>query len=111
MKKTKTVARRRVARSLHAVVSCYIVEQVAWNIATGKGQRVRLTVIAKSMTEALRLAGDGDGIHENELCQRVGPVCLGIPEVIKEHIAFNGESSHAGSPALASTICSPPSAD
>lgn len=74
------------------IVSCYVVDQTVWNIATGKGQKCRLTVIARTMTEALQLAGD-DEIHQNELCQCVGPVCLGISQVVSRVNAANTEVS------------------
>ena len=54
--------------------SIYEVEQVAWS--GGKGERCVLLIEAFSISEAVKLSGGDDGVHETIGVRQVGSVCL-----------------------------------
>jgi len=57
----------------------YEIEQIAWS--NGKGQRCTLLIEAYSMVEAIKLSGDGDGIHEIIGAKQIGTICMRSPKL------------------------------
>lgn len=57
----------------------YEIEQIAWS--NGKGQRCILLIEAYSMVEAIKLSGDGDGIHEIIGAKQIGTICIRSPKL------------------------------
>lgn len=57
----------------------YEIEQIAWS--NGKGQRCILLIEAYSMAEAIKLSGDGDGIHEIIGAKQIGTICIRSPKL------------------------------
>lgn len=58
-------------------VSCYVIDQVCWDADHKKGDRTRLTILAKTSIEAAQLAQD-DEMHEIISIQNVGSITTGI---------------------------------
>jgi len=57
----------------------YEIEQIAWS--NGKGQKCILLIEAYSMTEAIKLSGEGDGIHEVIGARQIGSICIRSPKL------------------------------
>jgi hypothetical protein len=57
----------------------YEIEQIAWS--NGKGQKCILLIEAYSMTEAIKLSGEGDGIHEVIGAKQIGSICIRSPKL------------------------------
>jgi hypothetical protein len=69
-------------------IYCFVVDQVCWDAEHKKGEKTRLLILAKSVSEAAELAED-DELHQIINMQNIGAITMGS---CNKHIATPDEA-------------------